>query len=103
MALPGDKNCQSVFIRSWMIDPQYFSEYRIAFLEDTQKVLLEMQTDFPNLCDLHTLIIHPLYEKQAQALGFHKTSSDSQSSVYWVYLALDRYLALDIKETLGKR
>jgi hypothetical protein len=100
MALPGDKNCQSVFIRSWMIDPQYLSEYRIAFLEDTQKVLVEMQKDFPNLCDLHTLIIHPLYEKQALALGFHKTSSDSQSSVYWIYLALDRFLALDIKETL---
>src|SRR6476661_555122 len=102
MALPGDKNCQSVFVRSWMIAPQYLSEYRIAFLEDTQKVLVEMQKDFPNLCDLHTLIIHPEYEKQAQALGFHKTSSDSQSSVYWIYLALDRFLALDIKETLGK-
>jgi len=102
MALPGDKNCQSVFVRSWMIAPQYLSEYRIAFLEDTQKVLVEMQKDFPNLCDLHTLIIHPEYEKQAQALGFHKTSSDSQLSVYWIYLALDRFLALDIKETLGK-
>ncbi len=100
MALPGDQNCQSVFIRSWMIDPQYLSEYRIIFLEDTQKVLVEMQTDFPNLCDLYTLMIHPLYEKQALALGFHKTSCDSQLSVYWIYLALDRFLALDIKESL---
>ncbi|MEG4575854.1 hypothetical protein QUA56_24765 [Microcoleus sp. N3A4] len=102
MALPGDPNCQSVFVRSWMIDPQYLSEYRIAFLEDTQKFLVEMQTDFPNLCDLYTLMIHPLYEKQALALGFHKTSSDSQLSVYWMYLALDRFLALDIKEALLK-
>ncbi|NQE32410.1 hypothetical protein [Microcoleus asticus] len=100
MALPGDPNCQSVFVRSWMIDPQYLSEYRIAFLEDTQKFLVEMQTDFPNLCDLYTLMIHPMYEKQALALGFHKTSSDSQLSVYWMYLALDRFLALDIKEAL---
>ncbi len=100
MALPGDQNCQSVFIRSWMIDPQYLSEYRIIFLEDTQKVLVEMQTDFPNLCDLYTLMIHPLYEKQALALGFHKTSCDSQLSVYWIYLALDRFLAMDIKESL---
>ncbi|MEG4443729.1 hypothetical protein QUB47_14540 [Microcoleus sp. AT9_B5] len=102
MALPGDQNCQSVFIRSWMIDPQYLSEYRITFLEDTQKVLGEMPTDFPNLCDLYTLMIHPMYEKQALALGFHKTSSDSQLSVYWMYLALDRFLALDIKEALRK-
>ncbi|MEG3898697.1 MULTISPECIES: hypothetical protein [unclassified Microcoleus] len=100
MALPGDPNCQSVFVRSWMIDPQYLEEYRIAFLEDTQKVLAQMQTDFPNLCDLYTLMIHPLYEKQALALGFHKTSSDAQLSVYWMYLALDRFLALDIKETV---
>ncbi|MEG4026295.1 hypothetical protein [Microcoleus sp. S13C4] len=100
MALPGDQNCQSVFIRSWMIDPQYLSEYRITFLEDTQKVLGEMQTDFPNLCDLYTLMIHPMYEKQALALGFQKTSSDSQLSVYWMYLALDRFLALNIKEAL---
>jgi hypothetical protein len=59
-----------------------------------------MQKDFPNLCDLHTLIIHPNYEKIAQALGFQKTSSDSQLSVYWMYLALDRFLALDIKSAL---
>ncbi len=100
MALPGDQNCQSVFVRSWMIDPQYLSEYRITFLEDTQRVLVEMQTDFPNLCDLYTLMIHPMYEKQALALGFHQTSCDSQLSVYWMYLALDRFLALDIKESL---
>ncbi len=100
MALPGDLNCQSVFVRSWMIDPQYLSEYRITFLEDTQRVLVEMQTDFPNLCDLYTLMIHPMYEKQALALGFHQTSCDSQLSVYWMYLALDRFLALDIKESL---
>jgi hypothetical protein len=102
MALPGDKNCQSVFIRSWMIEPQYLSEYRIDFLEDAQKVLVEMQTDFPNLCDLYTLMIHPGYEKQALALGFHKTSSDRQLSIYWMYLPLDRFLALNIKEALLK-
>jgi hypothetical protein len=102
MALPGDQNCQSIFIRSWMIDPQYLSEYRIPFVEDTQQVLVEMQKDFPNICDLYTLMIHPMYEKQCLALGFHKTNSDSQLSIYWMYLALDRFLAIDIKEALLK-
>ncbi len=102
MALPGDQNCQSVFIRSWVIEPQYLSEYRITFIEDIRKVLVEMQTDFPNLCDLYTLMIHPCYEKQALALGFQKTTSDSQLSVYWMYLPLDRFLALNIKEALLK-
>ena len=59
-----------------------------------------MQKDSPNLCDLYTLIIHPSYEKMSYAVGFQKTSSDSQLSVYWMYLALDRFLALDIKEAL---
>ncbi|MCW6051636.1 hypothetical protein QUB60_05645 [Microcoleus sp. A2-C5] len=100
MALPGDENCQSVFVRCWIIDPKYLEEYRITLIEDAQKILVEMQTDFPNLCDLYTLIIHPSYQKMSFALGFQKTSSDAQLSVYWMYLALDRFLALDIKEAL---
>jgi hypothetical protein len=100
MALPGDENCQSVFVRSWTIDPQYLEEYRVIFLEHIQQVLVEMKQDFPNLCDLHTLMIHPMYEKMSLALGFQKTNSDAQLSLYWMYLALDRFLALDIKEAL---
>ena len=100
MALPGDESCQSVFVRCWIIDPNYLEEYRITLIEDIQKVLVTMQKDFPNLCDLYTLIIHPSYEKMSYAVGFQKTSSDGQLSVYWMYLALDRFLALDIKEAL---
>lgn len=100
IAQPGDETCLSVFVRSWMIDSSYLPEYRIAFVRDVQQVLATLQRDFPNLCDLHTLIIHPSFEKLAQALGFHKTSSDNQLSVYWMYLPLDRFLALDIEEAL---
>ena len=46
------------------------------------------------------MIIHPSYEQLALTLGFQKTSSDAQLSVYWVYLAVDRFLALNIKQTL---
>ncbi len=100
MALPGDENCQSVFVRSWTIDPQYLEEYRVLFLEHIQQVLVEMKKDYPNLCDLYTLMIHPMYEKMSLALGFQKTNSDPQLSLYWMYLALDRFLALDVKEAL---
>ncbi|WP_051358141.1 hypothetical protein [Rubidibacter lacunae] len=57
--------------------------------------------DFPNLCDLHTLIIHPSYERLARSLGFQKTSYDPKVSVYRMYLALDRSLALDAKHLLA--
>ncbi|MDJ0671479.1 MAG: hypothetical protein PX636_10945 [Microcystis sp. M53598_WE2] len=96
MASVGDENCLSVFIRSWMIDANYLEKYRLIFLQDAQKTLQRMTLDFPNLCDLHTLIIHPDYEKLAAALGFQKTIQESPNSIYWMYLGLDRFLSLDM-------
>ncbi|MDR9405134.1 MAG: hypothetical protein RI580_17070, partial [Halothece sp. Uz-M2-17] len=97
IAIPGDKDCFAVFVRSWMIETQYQLNYQIPFLQDAQKTLIRMQQeDFPNLCDLYTLIIHPNYEKLADSLGFHRISSDPQLSIYWMYQALDRFVALDL-------
>jgi hypothetical protein len=98
MASVGDENCLSVFIRSWMIDANYLDKYRLIFLQDAQKTLQKMTLDFPNLCDLHTLIIHPDYEKLAAVLGFQKTIQESPNSIYWMYLGLDRFLSLDMSE-----
>lgn len=94
MAEVLDAECVSVFIRSWMIDRLYLTTHKQLFLKDVQQTLGRMQQDFPNLCDLHTLIIHPKYEAMALDLGFQKTIQDSKLSVYWMYLALDRFLAL---------
>jgi hypothetical protein len=98
MAEVGDAECVSVFVRSWMIDPLYSTTYKKPFLQDVQDTLKLMQRDFPNLCDLHTLIIHPSYEEMALALGFQKTIQDAKLSVYWMYLALDRFLALSFDD-----
>jgi hypothetical protein len=98
MAQAGDLDCESVFIRSWAIDRDYIDRHRILFLEDTQTTLIKMQEDFPNLCDLYTMIIHPSYEYQASALGFQNMSRDRQLSLYWMYLPLDRFLALNIAD-----
>lgn len=102
MATPNDPNCVSVFARSWMIDPLYLERYRVLFLQDVQSTLVRMRQDFPNLWDIHTLIIHPSYEAMASALGFQRTSRDIQTSIYWMYLAIDRYLALDIPAEMAK-
>ena len=101
MALPGDSECRSIFVRSWMIDTPYRDQNEITFLEDGQQTLLQMRQDFPNLCDMHTLIIHPSLEELARTVGFQKNSSDSQSSVYWMYLAVDRFLAIDISKAFN--
>ena len=96
IAQAGDVDCISVFIRSWAIDREYLDGYRVLLIVDTQQTLIAMQADFPNLCDLYTMIIHPIYEQQASALGFQCMSRDRQSSLYWMYLPLDRFLSLDI-------
>ncbi|NER00738.1 MAG: hypothetical protein F6K30_29265 [Cyanothece sp. SIO2G6] len=96
MAEAGDRDCRAIFIRSWVIDSPYRQQTLPLMLKDAQQTLKVMQQDFPNICDLHTLIIHPGYEALIQQLGFQKTGTDSTSSVYWVYLAIDRFLAIEI-------
>lgn len=101
IAKPGDRQCLSVFVRSWMIDPSYLQAYRIPLVKDTQHTLRQMQQDFPNLCDIYTLLIHPSYEPLMHAVGFQKTSKDPQVPIYWMYLALDHFLSLDLDLTLA--
>jgi hypothetical protein len=96
MAASGALDCISIFIRSWAIDREYLDRYRVPLLVDCQQTLTAMQQDFPNLCDLYTMIIHPSYERQASALGFQFMSRDRQLSLDWMYLPLDRFLALNI-------
>ncbi|MEL6554993.1 MAG: hypothetical protein AAFQ63_16235 [Cyanobacteria bacterium J06621_11] len=98
LAMPGDETCNAVFVRSWMIDPVYLEQYRVFFLQDAQDTLQKMQKDFPNLCDLYTLIIHPSYEAMAKKMAFQEigTQTHRDTQLYWMYQALDRYLALDL-------
>lgn len=103
IAIPGKDDCTSVMLRSWMLDTPYRNWYNVRqFLEDAKQTLVRMQTDFPNLCDFYALVIHPRYEELARALGFQKIGIDPKLSVYWMYMAVDQYLALDIPEIISK-
>lgn len=98
IAQPGDEDCTSVFIRSFEIDSRYEHHSNLCkLLKDAQKTLINMQADFPNLCDLYSITIHPSAQSRALAMGFQKTSQDPQISLNWMYMALDNYLALDIE------
>lgn len=102
VATKGDRNCTSVFIRSWQIDLPYKNLINICkFLKDLQKILICMQADFPNLCDIYTLPMHPAYEQLASALGFQKTNQDLLLSLNWMYIALDKYLNLNIEQAVS--
>ncbi len=102
MAIPGDNDCTSIFVRSFQLDSRYQQHSSMCqLLADAQQNLMGMQSDFPNLCDLYTLAIHPNSEKLATAVGFQKTSQDPQLSLYWMYLALDKFLSLDIEKAVS--
>jgi hypothetical protein len=101
MAEVGDQDCVSVFIRSWMIDPLYLQNYRAKFVLDVKATLKKMLLDFPNICDLYTLIIHPSYAQLGTALGFQNTHQDSTATIHWMYQALDRFMALDVEKAIA--
>ncbi|AFY53556.1 hypothetical protein Riv7116_0981 [Rivularia sp. PCC 7116] len=102
MAEAGDEDCTSLFIRSFRIDSAYLQHSSLhQLLEDARETLINMQADFPNLCDLYTLTIDPFAQSLALAMGFQETGQDSQVSLYWMYMALDKYLTLDIEQALS--
>jgi hypothetical protein len=100
MAKPGDPDCRSVFVRSWMIDDAYRQQQEPLFLQDAQATLRHMQLDFPNLWDMYTLVIHPSYTELARILGFQKTSGDPKLPLSWMYQSVDRFLSLDIQKII---
>lgn len=103
IAAPGDRDCTCVFLRAWTIDaPLMQPSYISQFVEDLQHTLVQMQTDFPNLCDFYGMVIHPeSHDKLRLALGFQKTLEDSQLPLNWIYQAVDRFLALDVRQALA--
>jgi hypothetical protein len=86
-----------------MIDAPYKNWQNVhRFLEDVQHTLVRMQLDFPNLCDFYAILIHPRYETLVQALGFQKIGIAPKIAVYWLYMAVDQFLALDMAEIVSK-
>jgi hypothetical protein len=105
IAIPPDPDCSAVFVRSWKIDTPYQTRDNVCrFLKDTQETLRQMQVDFPNLCDLYVMILHPVYsyESLALALGFERIGSDSLSPSYWMYKPVNQFLDLDMEQALSQ-
>jgi len=102
MAQAGDPNVSAVYIRGWAIDEPYFSPALVQqSLRDMQNTLRRMQQDFPNLCDVYGLSMHPGSEAIAQAVGFQKTVQDPNLPVAWMYIPLDQFLAVDIETAVA--
>ena len=103
MALPGDESCYAAYIRLWAIDTAHItSESIYLMLEDTRQIMAQIQGDFPNLCDIYTLIVHPLHEQLRIAVGFQKTFQDTVRPHSWGYLAADNYIATDLRKVVER-
>jgi len=103
VAQPGDMDCLSIFVRSWVIDQTHLTAANVCLsLQDAQDTLRQMQVDFPNLCDLYAMPIHPQYEALADVIGFQKTIQDPKNRLYWTYLALDRFLELEVEAAIDR-
>jgi hypothetical protein len=98
-AAVGDEDCTAAYIRAWTIDMPFLNRESLRLcLEDTQKNLIRVRADFPNLCDLYSAFIHPMYEELKLSLGFQEISSDKQRAYSWIYLAVDRFLEKDMQQ-----
>lgn len=96
LAPVGDRDCYSVYIRSFQVDPAYQQRSSLCqLLQDAQARLHKMQVDFPNLCDLYAPNLYPEGEALCLALGFEAITTEPKTSLCWMHLALDRFLALD--------
>ncbi|MGQ4646684.1 hypothetical protein [Lyngbya aestuarii] len=103
MAIPGESDCSSVFIRAWEIDAHYQNKQNVSlFLEDMQQTLVQMQREFPDLCDMYCIALNPREEALRISLGGQMTVADPKLQIHWVYKAIDQFVSLDIKETLSK-
>jgi hypothetical protein len=101
VAEKGDPDCYTVFVRSWQIQPPFWTyENACALVRDSQATLAKMQKDFPNLSDIYTMAIHPLSEDFALTLGFQTMKADNDSSLRWLSMPLDHFLALDYEDVL---
>jgi len=102
MAVPGDADCSCAFLRAWAIDNSYMEYETICdFVEDLQRTLVKVQLDFPNLCDLYSVAINPISGELARVLGFQKTYHDATRPIYRIYIPVDRFLALNVRQALS--
>jgi hypothetical protein len=103
MAKVGDAECTSVLVRSVMIDRPYMQPHNLCLLlQDAQENLVRMRQDFPGLCDLYALTIHPMYEELSRVTGFQKIDTDPHLAIHWMYQALDYYLELDVPKAVAE-
>lgn len=101
-APPDDPQCHIAYIRSWEIHTDFWNYKNVALMtQDTQNTLRQIQENYPELSEVYSIAIHPRLAALATALGFENMTPDPDTSLYWLYISLDSFLALDADELLA--
>lgn len=101
-AHPGDPQCRIAYIRSWEIHRDFWNYHNALMMtQDTQATVRKLCKDYPELSQVYSIAIHPRLAAFATALGFESMTPDPNTSLYWLYISLDNFLALDAEELLA--
>ncbi|MEB3293237.1 MAG: hypothetical protein VKJ24_08745 [Synechococcales bacterium] len=96
IAKPGDLTCTALYMRAWIVDTPYATPTVLdQFIQETQRLLGQLQEDFPSLCDIYATTIQPNQASFQKLMGFERVLQISQPTPTWTYISFDRYLALD--------
>ncbi len=100
-APPGDRQCHIAYIRSWEIHRDFWNRDNVILMtQDTQNTLKQIHTDYPELSEVYSIAIHPRLAALATTLGFESMTPDPNTSLCWLYISLDSFLALDVEQVL---
>ncbi|MEM9807197.1 MAG: hypothetical protein AAF959_18175 [Cyanobacteria bacterium P01_D01_bin.56] len=100
-ATPGDLDCHIAYVRSWEIDRDFWNHETVVHMaQDTQTTLQKIHTDHPELSDVYTIAIHPRLAALGTALGFESMTPDPNTSLCWLHMSLDNFLALNVDQVL---
>lgn len=91
----GDE-CESACIRCWQLKPERWTLANALLLfNETQSILREMHGEYPDLEIIYSIPIHETLQKFALSIGFKLKRTRNQQDLYWLYIELDRFLAID--------
>lgn len=99
-AAKGD-DCESVCIRCWQLNPKRWTRTNALLLfNETQNILRDMQREYPGLETVYSIPIHETLEKFARSIGFQLKETRNPQDLYWLHIALERFLAIDGEQVL---
>jgi hypothetical protein len=100
-ARPNDLDCRIAYIPSCQIQPEFWTfDNTLRLLNETKATIQSMRANYPKLSDVYSMTIHPLLEEFALAIGFQVMNADSNTSLRWLHMPLDRFLSMDSESAL---